>query len=118
MGIHWLKPELIAQIEFAGWTSDGNIRAGAFKGLREDKPASEIVAERAAPRERVDATDLVARKTSSNSFVGPRLKTGAGASGMGVSISHSDKVMWPDAGDGKPVTKLDLAHYYEAVGDR
>jgi len=36
---------------------------------------------------------------------------------MGVPLSHPEKALWPDAGDKKPVTKLDLAHYYEAVAE-
>jgi ATP-dependent DNA ligase len=41
----WLKPKLIAQIEFVEWTPDKHLRAARFVGLREDKDAGEIVYE-------------------------------------------------------------------------
>ncbi|HWA87142.1 MAG TPA: non-homologous end-joining DNA ligase, partial [Opitutus sp.] len=43
---HWVKPVLVGQIRFAEWTRDGRLRQPVFLGLREDKPAREVVRER------------------------------------------------------------------------
>ncbi|MET3990969.1 bifunctional non-homologous end joining protein LigD [Bradyrhizobium sp. RT9b] len=109
--VHWLKPELVAEIEFAGFTADGNIRQAAFKGLRQDKPAEEVEAETPADTELAKPS---ARKRAVPK-AGKRKDAGT-AEVMGVVISKPDKELWPDGGDGAGVTKLDLARYFEAVG--
>ena len=111
--VHWLKPELVAEIEFAGFTADGNVRQAAFKGLRQDKPAKEVTAEKPAMTE--IATPAPAR-ASAKTTTPSKKPDGKPAAVMGVVISKPDKALWPDGGDGEPVTKLDLAHYFEAVG--
>ena len=103
------EPELVAEIEFAGWTDDGNIRQAAFKGLRQDKPADEV-----SCGEAVDENRQAFAKTS---VVTVKSSAKKSAEVMGVAISKPDKALWPDGGDGEPVTKLDLAQYFEAVGD-
>ncbi|MDI3564292.1 DNA ligase D [Bradyrhizobium sp. Arg816] len=109
--VHWLKPELVAEIEFAGFTADGNIRQAAFKGLRQDKPAEEVEAETPGDTELAKPS---ARKRAVPK-AGKRKDAGT-AEVMGVVVSKPDKELWPDGGDGEGVTKLDLARYFEAVG--
>ena len=44
--IHWVRPELVAEVAFSEWTGDGKIRHPSFQGLRRDKVAREVVRER------------------------------------------------------------------------
>jgi bifunctional non-homologous end joining protein LigD len=113
--VHWLKPELVAEIEFAGWTGDGNVRQASFKGLRQDKPAKEVTAEKPAMTE-IAMPNPARAKTSSTRSAFSKKADSKSSEVMGVVISKPDKALWPDGGDGKPVTKLDLARYFEAVG--
>ncbi|WP_091735368.1 DNA ligase D [Phenylobacterium immobile] len=106
-GVHWAKPELVAEIEFAGFTGSGAVRQGSFKGLREDKPAAEVEAE--VPEAPKDA-ELARPKPTS------RAKSASDPNVMGVLLSNPGKAIWPDDGKGAPITKLELARYYEAVG--
>jgi bifunctional non-homologous end joining protein LigD len=92
--IHWARPVLVAEVSLAGFTGSGMIRQAAFKGLREDKAAKDVESEQA--NKPTPAADAAVRK---------------------IAISSPDKALWPDAGDSRPVTKLDLAQYFEAVGD-
>ncbi len=106
--MHWLRPELVAEIEYEGFTTDGLLRQASFKGFRKDKPAGEVTAESpSAPL--LETSPAPARAH----IAIPRGSSPV----MGVTISHADKPLWPDAADSKPVTKLDLARYYEQVGE-
>ena len=44
--VHWVRPELMAEVTFLTWTADGLLRQVAFQGLREDKPARKVRLER------------------------------------------------------------------------
>ena len=116
--VHWLKPELVAEIEFAGWTGDGNVRQAAFKGLRQDKPANEVVAEEPVmTKVKKPLARAAATAASAGTIVHRTPSKSRDATDMGVTLSKPDKALWPDAGAGEPVTKLDLARYFEGVGE-
>src|SRR5262245_27902010 len=130
-GMHWARPELVAEIEFAGWTGDGNVRQAAFKGLRADKPAAEVEAEKATEADLASVVPTGARRAKRRDLslaakgkkihrlrsapLGTTGKAAGQAVVRGVSMSHPDKPLWPD--EKPPVTKLELAQYFETVGD-
>jgi bifunctional non-homologous end joining protein LigD len=114
--VHWVKPKLVAEIEYEGFTADGQLRQAAFKGLREDKPAAEVEAETPAPAStRIIEPKSQKRETTTvkSATVSPKGSIVV----MGQTISNAGKTLWPDASDGRPVTKGELAQYYEAVGE-
>ncbi|MGH7101292.1 MAG: DNA ligase D, partial [Acetobacteraceae bacterium] len=119
--VHWVRPELVAEIEYEGFTADGLLRQAAFKGLREDKPAHEVETVEPAPAstepKKAEPSTVRTPRIRTPMVRAPLVRTGGSAVVMDVTLSHAEKPLWPDAGDGRPVTKLDLAHYFEAVGD-
>lgn len=118
---HWVQPQLVAEIAFTEWTSSGKIRHPSFQGLRADKPAGEVTRERAraAPQRRSPVAVPARRSggpvtTSTRVSSGRRsVKAGSRAEVAGVAITNPDRVVYPDP----RLTKLDLARYYERVGE-
>lgn len=100
-GIVWVKPELVAEIAFGSWTASKTLRHSAFLGLREDKPADEVVAEKPVKAEAKKAP----RATKTSRKAGPETT---------VTLSNPGKLLWPDIG----FTKQDLLDYYARVWER
>jgi bifunctional non-homologous end joining protein LigD len=108
-GACWVEPKLVAQVNFTEWTADGRMRHPSFQGLREDKPADEVVRER--PRKA--SSSKRARHVSLDK---PRCKSSKHQDSViaGVNLTHPDKILYPDAG----ITKRDLAEYYVKLAPR
>jgi len=112
-GVHWVKPELVAQISFAAWTRDNLVRQASFKGLREDKSAKEVVREEAEPAEsstKSSSHRQTAMPHSKSSKSSPK----AAAGKTDLPITHPEKVLDAESG----MTKRDLANYLIAVSER
>jgi bifunctional non-homologous end joining protein LigD len=109
-GARWVKPELVAEVEFTEWTSDGRLRHPSFKGIREDKPAAEVTRERPADLGAAAARPAPAPRRSAR----PSPASAGDVVVAGVRITHPDRVVYP----GQGVTKERLARYYEGVAAR
>jgi bifunctional non-homologous end joining protein LigD len=109
---HFVEPSLVAEIAFRGWTHDGVVRQGSFKGLREDKSARDVVREREAPVETVRAA---AAKTSQPKKQSAIRKANDGSETVeGVRVTHPGKVLFAE----QDVTKQDVIDHYLAVAER
>jgi bifunctional non-homologous end joining protein LigD len=122
---HFVEPKLVAEIAFRGWTRDGLVRQGSFKGLRSDKPAAEIVME--TPKEISKEVSMPARKVAKAaartarktkavakkaSLSKARLPATDGAEEIGgVRVTHPDKVLFA----AQDVTKRELIEHYQSV---
>jgi ATP-dependent DNA ligase len=40
--VHWVRPELVAEVKYLTWTDDNLLRQVVYEGMREDKPAAEV----------------------------------------------------------------------------
>ena len=129
--VNWVEPKMVIESQFRGWTHDGLVRQAAFKGVREDKPAKEVVRELPAvldkpaktPDDRAqaakvaaEATKIMAKKSKAKAAAGGRQRAAKPVSGKpgkesDVRFTHPDRVYWVDVG----VTKQDLAEYYRSV---
>lgn len=114
----FIEPELVAEIEFRGWTRDGMVRQGAFKGLRGDKPASEVVRERAMPTRQALGEVKAAKTLRKTGETRLASNNSAGRSDdpdefHGVRVTHPDRELF--AGEG--ITKRDVIAYYLSVAD-
>jgi bifunctional non-homologous end joining protein LigD len=127
---HWVEPELVAQAAFTEWTPDGKLRHPSFRGLREDKPAREVVREEPKDVEEVvgeasaqpaknpapkrAAPKKTAKKKTAKNRTAPAKASSSETAVAGVELTHADRVLYPDLG----LTKRDLALFYESIADR
>lgn len=127
----WVKPRLVAEVAFTEWTKEGRLRHPSFQGLREDKDWREVRIERKAASLVSDLAEASSNREARESPVHPNRRKPAkavqatSAAGHttkrtkqstvveGIEITHPERVLYPDV----PLTKLDLAHYYENIAE-
>jgi len=99
----FIRPELVAEVAFSGWTRDGHLRHPVFNGLRDDKPAREV------RRERPADADSGGKSGAARKSGAAAAKTGAGA--KAIRVTHAERVI--DSASGS--TKGALVDYYGRV---
>ncbi|WP_321789273.1 DNA ligase D [Paraburkholderia sp. J94] len=118
--VHWVQPELVAEVRFKTWTSAGVVRQASFAGLRRDKAPESIVREPQSPpvntKSALKATSKRASPAAHKSHDKPRDKEDANVDTevSGVRITHPERVIDERSG----TRKIDLVHYFEWIAPR
>jgi bifunctional non-homologous end joining protein LigD len=106
-GALWVKPELVGEVAFSTWTADNLVRQASFKGLREDKPAAEVVREKAFGIPNARST---ARAVKTSSHHAPAETQNAVPI---PRVTHPDKIVDKESG----LTKEQLVAYYAETAE-
>ena len=101
--VTWLEPELIAEIKFAEWTKDKQLRQASFKGIRTDKDPKEIKREKTEDEVQFQSSAKEMEKTMGTNTSGIIIE--------GVKITNPDKVIFEDP----KITKEDVVLYYSKI---
>ncbi len=117
-GAIWVEPTLVAQVRFATWTAEQQLRQAAFLGLREDKDPREVRRETAAPTPKADKFPQPAVKSRVSHLSRGPIATEVGSPSSlahpPVRLTHPDKLLDPAS----RLTKQQLADFYWAVAPR
>ena len=128
---HWVRPELVAEVQFSDWTDDGHLRHPVYLGLRDDVPAAEVRVEvasathnsgvaaatptqggssraRRPPPTMPELARMLGRPRGARGAGGGRLALPDGAA---LELGNLNKPLWPELG----LTKGELLRYYVAV---
>ncbi|MBC7817427.1 MAG: DNA ligase D [Planctomycetaceae bacterium] len=113
---HWVRPELVAQVRYSHWTDGGHLRHPVFQGLREDKPAQQVVRPQMGktPKKLACETSTPRPIKQSPTRVRTRrisLSPAQQRSLQQIKLTHPERVVFPDVG----LTKQDLVAYYAEV---
>jgi bifunctional non-homologous end joining protein LigD len=123
----WVRPSLVVEVKHAGFTGGGMLRHAAFQGLREDKPAEEVV--RAIPDQEAVRREIGAAGAPTGTAAGTATKarttivvlgkSGRGADEIGGQrLTHPDRALWPQDASGPAISKRDLAEYWQGIADQ
>ena len=115
--LHWVQPKLVAEVEFGTITSGGILRQSSYKGLREDKPAKNVVLE-AQPAAEVKSKS---KKPAPKAVIVGKKNVVSGNKGLtirGIAVSNPDKTLWPATKASPAVSKAELVRYYDMAASR